>query len=332
MAQPANGGTTGGTATAYTITTKPAPSSLVDKIGAVFTVHVDSGTNPTLQWGTLVAKPIKKPNGNAATLKKDGVYTVRYNATTGNFILQGEGASGNATASDLLSGKTASTDAGDIIGTIPITNPSYGDQLESFQTTVGANSYGVANNYAYLKVPANTYLNNINWIFHYEPDLLASNILNGKSVFGVIGTLAGLNSVSSSSSNLLIANDTEVKLDAYSWAKFKEIQVKISGTVYVYYSSYLYFTQKYSTGTVYSAIYKNGVAVGTQRSASYTTMSDKGDSYPGNASGEWYETIPVNAGDYLQIYAYSNIGNITIRNFRLYVAENIRNIFATAIS
>lgn len=119
VAQPANAGTTGGTSTAYTITTNPTPASLVDKIGAVFTVHADSGANPTLQWGTLAVKPIKKPNGNAAVLKKDGVYTVRYNATTGNFILQGEGGSGNATASDLLSGKTASTDAGDIVGTMP---------------------------------------------------------------------------------------------------------------------------------------------------------------------------------------------------------------------
>ena len=50
-------------------------------------------------------------------LKAGGIYTLRYNGV--NFILQGEGASGDATASDLLSGKTASTDAGEITGTIP---------------------------------------------------------------------------------------------------------------------------------------------------------------------------------------------------------------------
>jgi hypothetical protein len=122
VAQPANGGTTSGSSTAYTITTNPAATSLIDKIGVVFTVHADSGINPTLQWGSLAAKPIKKPNGNSAVLKNGGIYTVRYNATSGNFILQGEGASGNATASDLLSGKTASTDAGDIIGTLDLSN------------------------------------------------------------------------------------------------------------------------------------------------------------------------------------------------------------------
>ena len=119
VTHPANAGTTEGTSTAYTITTNPVPTILIDKIGAVFTVHTDSGSNPTLKWGDLEAKPIKKPNGNSAILKSGGIYTVRYNATSGNFILQGEGASGNATASDLLSGKTASTDAGDIVGTMP---------------------------------------------------------------------------------------------------------------------------------------------------------------------------------------------------------------------
>lgn len=117
--QPADGGTTGGTATAYTCSSAPALTALVDRIGVVITVHADSGANPTLNWDTKGAKPIVKPNGNAAVLKAGGIYTLRYNATSGNFILQGEGASGNATASDLLSGKTASTDAGDITGTMP---------------------------------------------------------------------------------------------------------------------------------------------------------------------------------------------------------------------
>jgi len=45
--------------TTYTIKTNPAPPSLIDKIGVVFTVHLYSGTNPTLQWGTLTAKLIK---------------------------------------------------------------------------------------------------------------------------------------------------------------------------------------------------------------------------------------------------------------------------------
>lgn len=86
----ANGGTTAGTATVYTCNSSPNPTALVDKIGLMITSHVDSGANPTLKWGTLVAKPIKKPNGNAASLKKDGLYTLRYNSVNDSFILQGE--------------------------------------------------------------------------------------------------------------------------------------------------------------------------------------------------------------------------------------------------
>ncbi|QNU67273.1 hypothetical protein EHE19_001635 [Ruminiclostridium herbifermentans] len=117
--QPANGGITGGTATAYTCTSDPPPVSLVDKIGVVITVHTDSGANPTLNWNSIGPKPIKKPNGNAAVLKSGGIYTLRYNEETGNFILQGSDSSGNATPADLLAGKTASTDTGDITGIIP---------------------------------------------------------------------------------------------------------------------------------------------------------------------------------------------------------------------
>lgn len=109
--QPADGGTTGGTATAYTCSSTPAPTVLSDKIGVVITAHADSGSNPTLNWSTLGAKPIKKPNGNAAVLKNGGIYTLRYNSTTGNFILQGEGSS-EVLASDLRVGVTVDGVAG----------------------------------------------------------------------------------------------------------------------------------------------------------------------------------------------------------------------------
>lgn len=80
--------------------------------------NVDSTGASTLNWNGKGAKGIKKSTGTDVTnLKATGIYTLRYDGT--NFILQGEGGSGNATAPDLLSGKTASTDAGDIVGTLP---------------------------------------------------------------------------------------------------------------------------------------------------------------------------------------------------------------------
>lgn len=87
----ADGGITAGTATAYTCGSSPNPSALVDKIGLMITAHVDSGANPTLKWGTNGVKPILKPNGKYANLKKDGLYTLRYNSVNDSFILQGEG-------------------------------------------------------------------------------------------------------------------------------------------------------------------------------------------------------------------------------------------------
>lgn len=172
---PADGGTTGGTATAYTCSSNPAPTALVDKIGVVITAHVDSGANPTLNWNNLGAKPIKKPNGNAAILKAGGIYTLRYSAVSGNFIVQGEGASGNATASDLLSGKTASTDAGDIVGTMPnkvgsgtIITPSTSD------IAIPQGYYGGVLADGKVKGDAN---------------LIAENIKKDVSIFGVIGSL-----------------------------------------------------------------------------------------------------------------------------------------------
>lgn len=113
------GGSTSGTANTYTIS-KPVitAADLKDGIALSFKINADSTGASTLNWCSTGAIPIKKANGNDMTnLKNGGIYTVRFNGT--NFVLQGEGGSGTAKASDLLLGKTATTDAGDITGTMP---------------------------------------------------------------------------------------------------------------------------------------------------------------------------------------------------------------------
>jgi len=96
---------------------------LVDKIGIVITAHIDSGVNPTLKWGSLTAKSIKKTNGNAANLKKDGLYTLRYNSVNDSFILQGEGGEyGTAVAGDVRKTKTIGREDGVVQGTLDLTN------------------------------------------------------------------------------------------------------------------------------------------------------------------------------------------------------------------
>lgn len=110
-----------GTANTYAITLDPIPSAYVDGMGIVVKINAENTGASTLNVNSLGAKSILDSKGNAMTagkLKAGTPYTLRYNGT--NFIIQGEGASGNATASDLISGKTATVDAGEITGTLDL--------------------------------------------------------------------------------------------------------------------------------------------------------------------------------------------------------------------
>jgi hypothetical protein len=144
---------------------------LVEGLAVAVKINVNNTGTSTINIGSSGAKTIKKANGNdvaAGQLKAGIIYTLRYNGT--NFILQGEGASGNASASDLLSGKTAQTDAGDIIGTMP--NIGAVSIMPSTQTQPIATGYH----------------NGLGSVVG-DPDLIAANIKKGVDVFGVIGTL-----------------------------------------------------------------------------------------------------------------------------------------------
>lgn len=111
-------GVTSGTNT-YTVTMSNITSLYAGLRVTVKFANANTGAS-TLNVSGLGAKPIVKAGGialSSGNLKANGVYTLVYDGA--NFQLQGEGASGNATASDLLSGKTATTDAGLITGTMP---------------------------------------------------------------------------------------------------------------------------------------------------------------------------------------------------------------------
>ena len=85
---------TSGSANNYTVTLNPAPTSYTDGMCVAVKINTTNTGASTLNVNGLGAKPIKKPNGNdvaAGNLKAGSIYTLRYNATTGNFILQGEG-------------------------------------------------------------------------------------------------------------------------------------------------------------------------------------------------------------------------------------------------
>lgn len=160
-----------GTDNAKVIAISPVPAVYKKGLGISFTNKVLNTGAVTINVNGLGAKAVLKSNGNALTsgnLKANSIYTVRYNGTS--FILQGEGGSGNALASDLLSGKTATTDAGDIVGTIP--------SKAAAIITPGTTNQTIA---------AAQYLSGIQTILG-DPDLIAANIIAGKNIFNVAGT------------------------------------------------------------------------------------------------------------------------------------------------
>ncbi|MEL3956933.1 hypothetical protein NST17_06945 [Caldifermentibacillus hisashii] len=115
-------GVTTNNGNAYSITLNPAPSSYVDGMGVKFKVNADSTGACTLNVDGLGAKRLKNSTGNDVTnLKANGIYTVIYNATTGNFILQGErGEYGTATPADVRNTKTLGTENGVVQGTLDL--------------------------------------------------------------------------------------------------------------------------------------------------------------------------------------------------------------------
>jgi hypothetical protein len=162
---------TTGTANAYVVTLNPAPTAYTDGMAISVKINADATAASTLNANSLGAKSLKKSNGTDVTnLKTNGVYTFRYNSTTGNFILQGEGGSGTATAPDVLAGKTASTDTGDITGTMidrgaMTITPGTTDQI----------------------IP--TGFHNGSGKVVGDADLISANILSGKNISGVDGSL-----------------------------------------------------------------------------------------------------------------------------------------------
>jgi hypothetical protein len=168
-----------GAANIYAVTLNPAPTSYVEGMAVSVKINVASSGASTLNINGLGAKGIKKSNGSDVTnLKANGIYTFRYDGTS--FILQGEGASGNATASDLLSGKTATTDAGEITG-------SMANRSGTSQHATSILS-SVANRLYFY--PPQGYYDGSTGVYEDEYNFLEANIRQGITMFGKTGTLA----------------------------------------------------------------------------------------------------------------------------------------------
>lgn len=104
-------------ANTYVLTSRKGNFELLEGRGVRFMVPADSTGPCTVNVDNTGVVKIKKANKNDANnLKEDSIVTIIYNGE--NFFLQGDNSSGTALASDIIANKTASTDAGDIVGTM----------------------------------------------------------------------------------------------------------------------------------------------------------------------------------------------------------------------
>jgi len=161
-----------GSANTYNVNLDPAPTAYTEGMALAVKINVENTGVSTINVNNLGAKAIKKPNGNdvvAGNLKAGSIYTLRYNGT--NFILQGSDSAGNATPADVLASKTFSNDSGpDQVGTMP----NRGAVVITPGTTNQAIAAGYHNGSGYVVG---------------DPNLIASNIRSGVSIFGVTGSL-----------------------------------------------------------------------------------------------------------------------------------------------
>ncbi|CAH1057635.1 hypothetical protein [Paenibacillus pseudetheri] len=188
-----------GTANAKVITLSPAPTSYVDGMAVSFKNAVLSTGAATININGLGNKSIVKSNGSALSsgnLKAGSIYTIRYNATTGNFILQGEGGEyGTATAADVISGKTIGSDTGLVTGVIPLNPTTFSNKIATADKVVSSNS-GDSKMHVYVRpfkegntTGTTTAYSGDVWMDVLADDLRPENFLAGKNMLGVAGAI-----------------------------------------------------------------------------------------------------------------------------------------------
>ena len=196
-------GATAGSANIYTLTLSPAPTAYVDGMGVVVKVNVANTGAATINVNGLGAKTIVDGKGSALTsgkLRLNGIYSLKYSTTSGNFQLVGEGGEyGTAGAAQVLSGYTIGTDNGLVAGTIP----SKGAQTY----TPGATAQTVA---------AGQYLSGAQTIS--AVNFNASKVLAGTAIAGTAGTCSPKVPNLIKNGNFSSASFTNWKLNGAAWS------------------------------------------------------------------------------------------------------------------
>lgn len=286
---------------AKVITLNPAPAEYIEGMALSFKNAIQNSGAVTINVNGLGTKSILKSNGNtlaSGNLKVGSIYTIRYNGTS--FILQGDGGSGDATASDLRSGKTASTDAGDITGTVPTkgNTPSVGYEPAIAIATPSASGR------IYLKAPKGIY-DVDTYIYYDDADLIAVNIKQGVDIMGLVGTYQF---TFSPGENLQYTDGYENFHYNTAYTLQKQCTVGMKGTFRVKFRLY---NKNYEERVVYGRLRKNGIDTGTER---VNTTS---------AIVTYTEDISLEPGDVLSVYSRTGNGGyaVAVSTFTISTAE-----------
>ncbi len=150
-----NLGTTSNSGNVYTVS---APSGFTLKDGQLLVVKFNAAStgNITLNVGGTGAKPVKDYFGNNVNnVRANLPCNLIYESSSGSFILLGKGGDGDATAPDILEGKTATVSSGVITGTMP-NNPLKTPivSIPYVGVDAGASDYGTI----YVFIPKGAYL------------------------------------------------------------------------------------------------------------------------------------------------------------------------------
>lgn len=110
-----------GAVNTYIVSTSPAPTSYTDGMSISVKIPIANTGASTINWNGLGARPIVRFNGAAVSsgnLPANTIVSMRYSTTNSSFFLLGGSATGNATVSQVLSGRTFTNDEGEQIGTM----------------------------------------------------------------------------------------------------------------------------------------------------------------------------------------------------------------------
>lgn len=140
-------------------------------------------------------------------------------------------------------------------------------------------------------------------VFTYwdEPNFIATNLLSGKTYFGLTGTAIGINANLTAGDITFITTGISVNSTVTTMTKKREVQIAKGGTVRIKFTSY-------NTNTDGEAqIYVNGVARGILRILTPSSV-------------EFSEDISINANDLIQCYLRAGQGTTYLTNFNIYTS------------